>query len=106
MGRPAIKITGGLELVCGRPTLALSAAFGSPDKTSTNNKNKTQTKSKAGSWIEGQVATILKIHTRQIDTTNTTTMKRAKIFKRTTKRRQNRIAALGRPAIKLLGGFN
>ena len=24
LGRPAIKITGGLELVCGRPTLALS----------------------------------------------------------------------------------
>ena len=44
---------------------------------------------------------MLKLHTRQIDTT---TMKRAKILKRTTKRRQNRIAALGRPAIKLLGG--
>ena len=26
LGRPAIKITGGLELVCGRPTLALSSA--------------------------------------------------------------------------------
>ena len=34
-----------------------------------------QTKSKAGSWIEGQVATMLKLHTRQIDKT---TMKRAK----------------------------
>ena len=31
-------------------------------------------------------------------------MKRAIILKRTTKRRQNRIAALGRPAIKLQGG--
>ena len=29
-------------------------------------------------------------------------MKRAKKIKRTTKRRQNRIAALGRPAMKLL----
>ena len=27
MGRPAIKNTGGLELVCGRPTLALSSAL-------------------------------------------------------------------------------
>ena len=27
LGRPAIKITGGLELVCGRPTLALSSAM-------------------------------------------------------------------------------
>ena len=25
--RPAIKITGGLQLVCGRPTLALSSAL-------------------------------------------------------------------------------
>ena len=27
LGRPAINITGGLELVCGRPTLALSSAL-------------------------------------------------------------------------------
>ena len=27
MGRPAIKVTGGLQLVCGRPTLALSSAL-------------------------------------------------------------------------------
>ena len=27
LGRPAIKITGGLELVCGRPTLALNSAL-------------------------------------------------------------------------------
>ena len=27
LGQPAIKITGGLELVCGRPTLALSSAL-------------------------------------------------------------------------------
>ena len=27
LGRPAMKITGGLELVCGRPTLALSSAL-------------------------------------------------------------------------------
>ena len=27
LGRPAIKITGGLQLVCGRPTLALSSAL-------------------------------------------------------------------------------
>ena len=106
LGRPAIKITGGLELVCGRPTLALSSALVLQIKHLQTTKTKTQTKSKAGSWIEGQVATMLKLHTRQIDTTDTTTMKRAKKNKRTTKRRQNRIAALGRPAMKLLGGFN
>ena len=102
MGRPAIKITGGLELVCGRPTLALSSALVLQINHLQTTKT-TQTKSKAGSWIEGQVATMLKLHTRQIDTTDTTdtTMKRAKILKRTTKRRRNRIAALGRPAIKL-----
>ena len=27
LGRPAIKITVGLQLVCGRPTLALSSAL-------------------------------------------------------------------------------
>ena len=27
LGRPAIKITGGLQLVCGRPTLALNCAL-------------------------------------------------------------------------------
>ena len=27
LGRPAIKITGGLQLVCGRPTLALASAL-------------------------------------------------------------------------------
>ena len=27
LGRPAIKITGGLQLVCGRPTLALNSAL-------------------------------------------------------------------------------
>ena len=40
---------------------------------------------------------MLKLHTRQIDTT---TMERAKILKRTTKRRQNRIAALGPTFVK------
>ena len=37
-------------------------------ETTTNNKNKTnhtKAKSKAGSWIEGQVATILESHARQ-----------------------------------------
>ena len=69
MGRPAIKLPEGLELVCGRPTLALVSAL-VHQKTTTNNKNKTnktQIKSKVGSWIEGQVATVVKSHTRQID---------------------------------------
>ena len=94
---------GPLTYESGALPIALRGPAGSPDKTSTNNKNKTHTKSKAGSWIEGQVATMLKLHTKRIDKTDTT-MKRAN--KRTTKRRQNRIAALGRPVMKLLGGFN
>ena len=76
-----MKITGGLELVCGRPTLALSSALVLQIKHLQTTKTKTQTKSKAGSWIEGQVATMLKLHTRQIDTTDTKTMKRAKKLK-------------------------
>ena len=31
-----------------------------------NKTNKTQAKSKAGSWIEGQVATMLESHARQL----------------------------------------
>ena len=50
---------------------------------------------------------MLESHTRQINTIDTTTIKRAwkdnEKKKRTTKRRQNGGAALGRPAMKLLG---
>ena len=42
LGRPAIKITGGLELVCGRPTLALVSAL--VHQKTTTKKNKTTTK--------------------------------------------------------------
>ena len=47
---------------------------------------------------------MLESHTRQIDTRDTTTIKRARkeIKKRPTDRRQNRNAALGRPAMKLM----
>ena len=80
----------GLELVCGRPALALDSAFGLPDKTTTNNNNKTnktqtstkltkhKQKAKRAAGIEGQMATMLKSHTRQIDTIDTTAMKRAR----------------------------
>ena len=48
------------------------------------------------------MATMLELHTRQADTT---AIKRArKKEKNATKRRQSRSAALGRPAMKLLGG--
>ena len=108
LGRPAIKFTGGLELVCGRPTLALSSALVLQKKTTKKLTNKqkqneqNKTKSKAGSWIEGQVATMLESHARQTQQQWNEQCKK----KRTTKRRQNRSAALGRPAMKLLGGFN
>ena len=44
---------------------------------------------------------MLKSHTRQIDTIDITAIKRAR---KKNKRRQNRGAALGRPAMKSLGG--
>ena len=51
---------------------------------------------------------MLKLHTRQIDTTDTTTMKRAKKKKPApylqSPKNQNRRAALGRPAIKITRG--
>ena len=111
LGRTAIKITGGLKLVCGRPTLALASVLVHQTKTTTNNKTKrTKHKQKAErtAGIKGQVATMSESHTRKADTTDTAAMKRARINheKRTTVRRQYRSAALGRPAIKLLGGFH
>ena len=52
LGRPAIKITGGLELVCGRPTLALASVLVHQIKQLRTRKTKQikQTKSKADSW--------------------------------------------------------
>ena len=51
LGRPAIKITGGLELVCGRPNLALASVLVHQIQLWTRKtKRITQTKSKAGSW--------------------------------------------------------
>ena len=53
---------------------------------------------------------MLKSHAKQIDTIDTTAMKqlrkkKKKKKKRTIKRRQNRSAALGRPAMKSLGAY-
>ena len=52
LGRPAIKITGGLELVCGRPTLAFASVLVHQIQQLRTRKTKRikQTKSKAGSW--------------------------------------------------------
>ena len=49
---PAKKITGGLELVCGRPTLALASVLVHQIQQLQTRKTKRikQTKSKAGSW--------------------------------------------------------
>ena len=67
LGRPAIKITEGLELVCGRLTLALSSALvhRRNNYEQQNKTNKAQAKSKADCWVEGQVATMLETHARQ-----------------------------------------
>ena len=52
LGRPPMKLLGGgggggLELVFGRPSLALVSGFGSP-KTTTNNRNKQEAVREAG----------------------------------------------------------
>ena len=106
LGGPAMKLPGWgwLKLVCGRPTLTLDSDLVHQPKQTTKTKRIKQKKKKQAAGIEGQVATMLEFYTRQKDTINTTTIKRSR--KKKAKRRQNRSAALGRPALKLLGGFN
>ena len=67
MGRPAIKITGGgggggLELVCGRPTLALASALVHQTKqlrTTKTKRIKHKQEAKRAAGIEGQMASML-----------------------------------------------
>ena len=62
LGRPAIKITGGLELVCGRPTLALASALVHQTKqlrTTKTKRIKHKREAKRAAGIEGQVASML-----------------------------------------------
>ena len=61
---------GGVELVCGQPTLALGSALVHQTVTTNNKKNEIKHTQKArwAAGIEGQEATMLKSHTRQIDT--------------------------------------
>ena len=73
----------GLELVCGRPTLALGSALVYQTKQLWTTKKKPKRikhkqKAKRAAGIEGQVATMLISHTVQIDTTDITAMKRAR----------------------------
>ena len=71
LGRPAIKLLRRLKLVCGRPTLPLVLLWftrqNNYEQQKQNELNEQKAKRAAG--IEGQVATMLKSHTRQIDTT-------------------------------------
>ena len=53
LGRPAIKITGGLELVCGRPTLALVSALVHLKKTANNKKTKRIKHKQKAKWAAG-----------------------------------------------------
>ena len=81
LGRPAIKITGGLELVCGRPTLARASVLVyqiQHIRTRKLKRIKHKRKAKRAAGIEGQVATMLELHTRQADTVDITALKRAR----------------------------
>ena len=99
---------GGLELVCGRPTLALASALVHQTKqlrTTKTKRIKHKREAKRAAGIEGQVASVLEYV--QVKYTQQTQQEYNEPgIKGTTKRRQNRRAALGRPAMKLLGGFN
>ena len=103
-----MKLMGvGFELVFGRPTLALGSAFVHQTKrlqTTKTKRIKQKQKAKWAAGIKEQVVTMLESHTRQIDTIDNISNETSQ--KRTTKWTQNRSPALGRPAIKLLGGFN
>ena len=75
LGRPAIKITGGLELVCGRPTLALSSAL-VPQRN--NYEQQKQSEQKTSKKQSGQLDWRTGDHNAIITCkTDTTAMKRA-----------------------------
>ena len=65
-------MTGGIELVCGRPTLALNSALVHQTKqVRTTKQIKHYQDAKRAAGIEGQVATMLNLQTRQVDTIDT-----------------------------------
>ena len=74
---------GGLEPVCGRPTLALDSVLVHQTKqlqTTQTKRIKHKQKAKRADGIEGQVATTLESYTRQIDimtSSSTFTMNRS-----------------------------
>ena len=88
LGRPAIKLledAGGrgkaLELVCGPPTIALDSSLVHQTKQPQITKAKGikhKQKAKRAADIEGQVTTMLESYTRQLDTIETTTIKRTR----------------------------
>ena len=78
MGRPAMKLFwrrgggGGLEIVFGRPNLALDSAFVHQRKqlqTIKTNRIKHKQKAKRAAGFEGQMATMLESQIVTIDTT-------------------------------------
>ena len=83
MGRPAIQLLGegGLELVCVPPNLVLASALIQQTKQprTTKPKRRHKQKAKRAAGTEGHVATMLESHSRETNTTDTATMKRAMI---------------------------
>ena len=72
LGTASNEITGKLELVCGRPTLALASVLVHQIQQLRTRKTKRIKHKRKANWaagISGQVATMLELHTRQVDTT-------------------------------------
>ena len=106
LGRPAMRLLGGLnQFAVDQPSPLLLLRFTMENNYEQKKRIKHKRKAKRAAGIEVQVASMLESHTRKIDTIDTTIIKRArkKNKYRRVKRRQNRSAALGRPAMKLLG---
>ena len=82
MGRPAIILR--LELVCGRPALALGSALDYHTKqlgTTKTKRIKQKRKVNQAAGIEGQVVTMLKLHKHNRHTCNSNETSKTKMDK-------------------------
>ena len=81
--------------------------LGSPDTRTTNSKTKRikhKRKAKRAAGIEGQVATMLELHTIQVDTVDTTTIKRARKNEKRNLEETKQKCRLGTASNEITGG--